>query len=114
MLGCALLVAGCGGGEPEPPPLSAALAESLAGRSDSVASLLGEQDNCGAKSEARRLQADAIAAINTRRVPAVYQEELLADVTALAETIACPGPASAKGNEVAARSLSDWLRAAAG
>ena len=81
-------------------------------RSDSVASLLGEQDACGAKSEAQRLQADAIAAINARRVPAAYQEELLTDVTALAETISCPGTVSAE-NEAAARSLSDWLRAAA-
>ncbi|MDQ3066979.1 MAG: hypothetical protein M3R12_07500 [Actinomycetota bacterium] len=60
------------------------------------------------------MQADAITAINTGRVPAFYQEELLADVAALTEAIACPGSASIGANEAAARSLTDWLRAAAG
>jgi hypothetical protein len=78
-----------------------------------VADLLDEGDTCAAKSEAQRLQRDAIGAVNTGRVPGRYQEEVLGDVAALAETIPCPPAGDAAQSAAAARSLSRKLRAAA-
>jgi hypothetical protein len=98
-----LLAAGCGGEERSPAPrLPAALAADLAARSDSVAARLEEQDPCGARSEARRLQSDAIAAVNARRIPRAFQEELLASVNTLVEAIECappPPPAAEEDDE---------------
>jgi hypothetical protein len=85
----------------------------LTKRSDYVADLLDEGDSCAAKREAQRLQGDAIAAINAGRVPGRYQEEVLGDVAALAETIPCPPAGDEAKSAAAARSLSRKLRAAA-
>jgi hypothetical protein len=96
------LAAGCGGEEHRPAPLlPAAVAADLAARSDSVAARLEEQDDCGARSEAQRLQSDAIAAVNAGRVPHAFQEELLASVNALVEAIECvpPPPATEEEDE---------------
>ena len=91
----AAAASGCGGGEPKPSPkpFPAALAQDLAARSDSVARLLEAGDPCAARREADALRARAVAAVNERRIPARYQEELLASIGALAESIACvPAP----------------------
>ena len=91
-LACAcLVVAGCGGGEEraEPPPLPAPLAQDLAARSDAVADRLDAGDACAARTEAEALQAETIDAVNDRRVPRRYQEQLLGSVTALVESIVC-------------------------
>ena len=91
-LACAcLVVAGCGGGEEraEPPPLPAPLAQDLAARSDAVADRLDAGDACAARTEAEALQAETIDAVNDRRVPRRYQEQLLGSVTALVESIEC-------------------------
>jgi hypothetical protein len=89
---CAL-VAGCGGEErAAAPPLPAALAEGLAARSDSVAERLEAGDGCAARAEAEALQAETIAAVNDRRIPQRYQEELLGSVAALLESIECAPP----------------------
>ena len=73
--------------------LPAGLAADLAARSDTVAARLEEQDACGARGEARRLRSEAIAAVNAGRVPGAFQEELLASVNALVESIQCvPAP----------------------
>ena len=56
-----------------------------------------------------QLQAETIAAVNARRVPAELQEELLSRVTALVESIQCP---SGTREQIAdeAHELSAWLR----
>jgi hypothetical protein len=94
-----LLAAGCGGEEREPAPkLPSGLAESLAARSDAVASRLDAGDACAARTEADALQRAAIAAVNEQRVPAALQEELLGAATALAAAIRCE-PAAAPAGE---------------
>jgi hypothetical protein len=101
-LACALL-AGCGGEERAPAPkLPAGLAQSLAARSERVAEKLEADDACGARAEAEALQAETIAAVNERRIPRRFQEELLGSVTALAESIECVRPpATDEPDEVA-------------
>jgi hypothetical protein len=92
-LACALLVSACGGEErPPAPKLPAAVAQELAQRSDAVADRLEAGDSCGARSEADALQSEAVAAVNERRIPQRFQEELLGTVAALAESIECMPP----------------------
>lgn len=77
------------------------MAESLAARSDAVADRLEAGDECAARAEAEALQAATIAAVNDRRVPRRYQEELLGSVNALVESIECvppPAPAAPSGD----------------
>lgn len=105
-LALVLLASGCGG---EERGLSSDLAERLAARSDAVAALLDRGDPCGARSEAQRLQTDAIAAANAGRIPPALQEELLAAATELVEAIECPSSLGGTGS-VEARNLSSWLR----
>jgi len=77
-----------------------------------VATLLEEGDACGARSEAQRLQADTIAAVNAGRIPPGLQEQTLADVTELAESITCgDGDAPPPGD---AERLAERLRSSAG
>jgi len=131
-----LVAAGCGGGEREPVAaleLPSALATALAGRSDAVAAKLEANDRCGARLEAAALQAETIAAVNSRRVPPRYQEELTASVSALLVSIECPDAESGEGDDEdegapapvapvptgsnpaeAARNLGAWLRANSG
>jgi len=102
--------------------LSRALATDFAARSDQVAARLeaNDPDPCGARAEAEALQQRVIAAVNERRVPARYQEELTSAVNVLADSIACvppqdkddddrvkPGGRSAQD----ARDLAEWLGA---
>jgi hypothetical protein len=93
----ALCLAGCGGGgerhaAPQP-KLPARVASELAQRSDAVAAALLAGDSCRALDEARALQQDTIAAVNDRRVPAPFQEPLLASVNDLLGRIVCVPPA---------------------
>ena len=85
------------------------LAADLALSTDAVGDRLDAGDPCGAKSVSVQLQADAIAAVNARRVPEDLQEELLSSVTALVESIQCP---SGTREQIAdeARELAAWLR----
>jgi hypothetical protein len=96
-----MLVAGCGGDErATAPPLPAAVAESLAARSDAVAERLEAGNACAARTEAEALQAEAIAAVNDERIPGRYQEELVGSVNALVESISCaPAPPAAEDEE---------------
>ena len=94
---CTAALAGCGGhtrqAAPPRPKLPAALASQLAARSDAVAAKLDAGDGCGALEEARGLQQEAIAAINGGRVPAAFQEDLLATANDLVARITCtPAP----------------------
>ena len=74
--------------------------------------LLEEGDACGARSEAQRLQADIIAAVNAGRIPAALQEETLAGVTEVVESIPC-GSGTAPPPDAAER-LAERLRSRAG
>ena len=109
-----LAVAGCGGEESRQqqplPPFPAPLASELAGRADAVAARLEANDPCGARAEAKALQADTIAAINAGRVPAAYQEELGAAVSSLLGSIECTTAGPDAGSRSEARNLSEWLR----
>jgi hypothetical protein len=92
-------MAGCGSATQRratpPPRLPRALAASLAAQSDRVARALEGGDSCRAVSLARVLQAQTIAAINARRVPAAFQEPLTSSVTDLVSRIRCvPPPAT--------------------
>lgn len=64
-----------------------------------MADRLEAGDACSARAEADALQAEAIAAVNDRRVPRRFQEELLGSVAALAESIECSPPPAAAEDE---------------
>jgi outer membrane murein-binding lipoprotein Lpp len=90
-------VAGCGSNTerralPQPPRLPRALVDELASQSDEIARALDAQDPCRASTLAHALQANTIAAINARRVPAAFQEALASTVTDLAGRIRCVPP----------------------
>jgi hypothetical protein len=108
---CALLAAGCGGGGGGgEPSLPSDLAEQLAARSDSAAARLEAGEFCAARADATTLQSRTIAAINSGRVPAELQEELLGSVNALLEAISCTPPTADDGAAEDARALAEWLR----
>jgi hypothetical protein len=94
----ALCLAGCGNKKEQPaasrpPQLPRAVAAALAERSDEIAQALDANDTCRASSLAHTMQAQTIAAINARRVPAAFQEPLASAVTDLASRIQCvPAP----------------------
>src|SRR5262249_18976217 len=96
LLSAAALCAACSDharrAEPPPPKLPTALAAQLATASDAVAARLDAGDGCGALATARALQQQAIAAINARRVPAAFQEGLLAATNDLVARITCVPP----------------------
>jgi hypothetical protein len=87
---CALLLAGCGGGDARQQPagpqprLPRAVAQQLAARADRVGERLGANDRCGAVAEASRLQSEVIQAINAHRVPRRLQEPLQSAANQLA------------------------------
>ena len=87
-----VFLAGCGGHARRaapPPKLPAQLAAQLAAQSDAVAARLDANDGCGALADARQLQQQTIAAINARRVPSAFQEDLLAATNDLVAKITC-------------------------
>jgi hypothetical protein len=85
-------LAGCGsGGEPAGPRLPRPLAASLAARADALAAAA---NGCAAQRALAALRRGTIAAINAHRVPASFQEELLAAVNRLTAP-ACVRPVAA-------------------
>jgi hypothetical protein len=101
-----LLAPACrGSGETAPADqrLPRALAESLAAKSDAVATRLDAGDSCGAAEEATSLQEAALAAIADGDIPSAFEAELEANVTELAGQIRCeeddehPGRGKGKG-----------------
>lgn len=100
-LAAALCLAGCGSGAERhaapQPRLHRQLATAFAERSDGVAEALRAGDTCKALRLAQDLQRQTIAAINTGRVPAAFQEPLQDRVNDLAGRIRCaPPPPSAE------------------
>jgi hypothetical protein len=89
----AFTLTGCGSGSEQraapPPKLPPVLAANLAARSDEVAEALAAGDSCTALNSAKQLQRETIAAINSRRVPGAFQEQLASSVTDLVSRIQC-------------------------
>jgi hypothetical protein len=79
---------------PPPPTLSHTLGSSLAAGSDGVAAALAAGDSCRARTLARRLQQQTIAAINDGHVSPGLQEQLLSSVNALVARVQCVPPAA--------------------
>ena len=85
-----LALAACGGDKTaDQPKIERSLAQTLAVRSDNVAMLLDRGDQCGAKREAAGLRREVTEAINTRRVPDVYLEDLSGVVNEIEAQIVC-------------------------
>ena len=85
---CALLLAGCGGGNahqtkptPRPPRIPADVAQRLAAEADLIAR--AQPGSCTARAAAARLQAQALEAIQSHRVPPRYQEPLMSAANGL-------------------------------
>lgn len=92
----AIVLAGCGAGDKRPVPVQPMLpsdvAQRLSAQSDEVAAAFEAGDTCGARDKAVRLQRDTIEAINKRRVPPAFREQLLAAVNDLVGRIECVPP----------------------
>jgi hypothetical protein len=95
---CALLLAGCGGGgkqaapRPRPPRIPADVAQRLAAEADRIAA--AQPGSCTARDAAARLQAEAIQAIQSGRVPVRYQEPLMSTANGLVDRLShCTEPA---------------------
>jgi hypothetical protein len=83
LLLCTLALAACGGSRG--PSIDADVAEKLARQADAVAQTA---DPCAARTHARILRRQAVAAINAGRIPASFQEPLLARANELADELA--------------------------
>jgi len=79
-------------------------------RSESVAARLESGEFCAARANAVALQQQTIGAINSGRVPAELQEELLGSANALLASISCTPPEAEEGAADDARTLAEWLR----
>jgi hypothetical protein len=95
---CALLLAGCGGGakqtttpRPRPPRIPADVAQRLAAEADLIAT--AQPGSCIARAAAARLQAKAIRAIQSHRLPLRYQEPLMSAANGLVARLSvCAAP----------------------
>jgi hypothetical protein len=94
LVGLAAVLGGCGShaSAPRPPRLPRALAHAWAGQADAVAAALAAGDGCTARTRARRLQSEVVAAVNAHRVPARLLEPLSSGVNGLASRIVCVPP----------------------
>jgi hypothetical protein len=89
-----LALAGCGGGgdDAAPPPgpaIERATADQLASTSDAIADALDNGDVCSAAGLADQLNDQVIEAINARRIPPAFQEDLQARANELVNTVNC-------------------------
>lgn len=104
----ALVLSACGGAKhtapPQPPAFPRALAANLASTSEAVAASLAAGDSCRALSLAHGLQAQTIAAINARRVPAGLQEQLSGAVNGLVARVTCVPPEQSRSQDNSHRS----------
>jgi hypothetical protein len=111
-----LVLAGCGGEakQGDGPKLPRALGQAWERQADDAADALGDGDQCLAQRRLRRLQADVIAAINAKRVPAALQEELLGTVNDSAARMLCgrgtTPPTAEERIRQLAESISRWTR----
>jgi hypothetical protein len=94
-LAALLFAGGCGGEEatpPQPPTIEQAVAERIAATSDEIAVALDDGDVCKAAGLADDLNAQVVAAINARRIPPAFQEDLQSRANELVNAVNCPPP----------------------
>jgi hypothetical protein len=101
---CALLLAGCGGGNanqtkprPRPPRIPADVAQRLAAEADLIAR--AQPGSCTARAAAARLQAGALEAIQSHRVPQRYQEPLMSAANGLVARLSVCAEPTRKDDE---------------
>jgi hypothetical protein len=93
--GCALALAGCGGGSevtPSEPAIPAPVADDLASQSDAIAASLEGGDVCGAAQQADALNDSVNNAVQNGQIPRVLQGELQKVVAELVNTVNCEEP----------------------
>lgn len=92
--GCALALAGCGGGgseaTPSEPAIPAPVAEDLAGQSDELADLIAEVRTCDAAHAADALNDSVERA--AAQIPDALEAELRTVVAELVDTVNCQQP----------------------
>ena len=97
---CTLLLAGCGGGKQaaprtRPPRIPADVAQRLAAEADLIAA--AQPGSCTARAAAVRLQAEAVEAIRSHRVPPRYQEPLMSAANGLVARLSVCSEPTPKG-----------------
>jgi hypothetical protein len=100
--GCALTLAGCGGGSeatPSEPAIPAPIAEDLAARSDEIAATLDGGDVCGAAEQADELNDAVNDAVAKGQIPRALQGELQNVVAELVNEVNCPSPEEEEDEE---------------
>lgn len=98
--GCALALAGCGGGSEQTssePVIPAPVADDLASQSEEVADLLAEVRTCDAAHAADALS-DSVER-TAGRIPNALETELRAVVAELVDNVNCPQPEEEEGEE---------------
>lgn len=93
--GCALALAGCGGGSeatPSEPVIPAPIAEDLAARSEEIAATLDGGDVCGAAQQADELNTAVNEAVANDQIPRALQGELQNVVAELVNGVNCEQP----------------------
>lgn len=100
--GCALMLAGCGGGSevtPSEPAIPAPVAEDLAARSEQIAATLDGGDVCGAAHQADELNTAFVQAVENGQIPRALQGELQNVVGELVDTVNCEQPEEEEEDE---------------
>lgn len=93
--GCAVALAGCGGGSEtssSEPSIPAPLADDLASQSDAIAASLEGGDVCGAAQQADALNDSVNDGVANGQIPKVLQGELQSVVAELVNTVNCEEP----------------------
>jgi hypothetical protein len=93
--GCALALAGCGGGSeatPSEPVIPARVADDLATQSEEIAASLESGDRCGAARQADALNDSVNQAVTKGQIPRTLQAELQSVVSELVDNVNCPQP----------------------
>lgn len=102
--GCALTLAGCGGGSEQTssePVIPAPVADDLASQSEEIAASLEGGDRCGAAQQADVLNNAVNDAVEKGQIPSALQRELQNVVSELVNNVNCEEPAEEedeKGN----------------
>jgi len=100
--GCALTLAGCGGGSEQTssePVIPAPVADDLAGQSEAIAASLEGGDVCGAAQQADVLNDAVNDAVAKGQIPSALQGELENVVSELVNNVNCEEPAEEEDEE---------------
>lgn len=100
--GCALTLAGCGGGSEQTssePVIPAPVADDLAAQSEAIAASLEGGDVCGAAEQADVLDDAVNDAVAKEQIPSALQGELQNVVSELVNNVNCEEPAEEEDEE---------------